>query len=392
MDLEKLDRFMDGIISECTDKRRKLHQLAEISNEEERTAAQICEWLEETRPDALHKNIGGHGVIAVYGRANKGKSVMFRAELDGLPIPDPDSINHKSEDPETGHKCGHDGHMTHLLGLAQWLHKNPPERICVMLLFQPAEETGEGAVRVVDDKIFKKLKPDYMIALHNLPGYEKHQVIVREGPFTSASVGVKFHLKGATSHAAHPEDGNSPALAMAAMINALSAMAGNSFGEHTLALVTVVHAHLSLGEVAFGTTPGEGVVMATLRAAETEVLERMIPLAEKQGTGIASAWDLDLDISQAEYFQTTINDKELAGMLLEIAGKLELPDLQPSRPFPWSEDFGRFSDVSRVLLFGLGAGKKHPQLHHKAYDYPDELLVSGIKLFVGFVMKLDHQK
>ncbi len=391
-ELNELDRFTDSIISSCVKKRHKLHQLAEVSNKEMKTAKQITAWLEETSPDSLHQNIGGSGVIAVYGKSNKGPRVMFRAELDGLPIPDPENLEYRSKNPDTGHKCGHDGHMTHLLGLAKWLHKKPPEHACVMLLFQPAEETGEGAARVIDDPVFKDLKPDYMVALHNLPGYEKHQVIVREGAFTSASIGMKYFLEGSTSHAAHPEDGNSPALAVAALINFLSGMAGNSFAEHTHALTTIVHARVRDGEPAFGTTPGKGAVMATLRAAENKVLEKMVRLSKKQAKALASAWDLGLQISDTEYFKTTINNKNLTRLLKEVTGELELPFHQPAWPFPWSEDFGRFSEVSEVLLFGLGAGRKHPQLHHRNYDYPDELLVSGIRLFISIAKRLDQEK
>lgn len=388
-----MQSFIDAHISDLVQKRRTLHQLAEISGKERRTASQIYEWLEQTGPDALHSGLGGNGIIAIYDpkNGNASRSLMFRAELDGLPIPDPDDWEHASENQDAGHKCGHDGHMTHLLGLAAYLGENRPEHIRVMLLFQPAEETGEGAQWILDDPRFDAtLRPDVMIALHNLPGFAKHSIIVKEGAFSSASVGMIFRLNGATSHAAHPEDGNSPALAMAAVINALTAMGANSFAEPTQALVTIVHAKLRLGEIAFGTTPGKAEIMATLRASETDVLERMIPLAEKQVRGIASGWDLGVEVGQTEYFKTTFNDAELSRELQETCRELGLETIIPSFAFPWSEDFGRFSDISRVLLFGLGAGREHPQLHNRGYDYPDELLVTGLRVFLAMLTKEDQ--
>lgn len=385
--------FIDHHISDLIDKRRRLHQLAEISGREQQTAARIFAWLEDTGPDALYGGLGGNGIIAVYEPKQAGApagSLMFRAELDALPISDPEDWEHRAENPESGHKCGHDGHMTHLLGLAQYLSENRPERVRVMLLFQPAEETGEGAQHILDDPRFDAgLRPDMMIALHNLPGYAKHSIILKDGAFTSASVGMTFRLKGATSHAAHPEDGNSPALAMAAIINVLTAMGANSFAEHTQALVTIVHAKLRLGAVAFGTTPGKAEIRATLRASETEVLERMITLAEKQVRGIASGWDLGVEVERTEYFKTTFNDEILSRELREICEALELEQITPALAFPWSEDFGRFSDISRVLLFGLGAGRQHPQLHHQSYDYPDELLVTGLRVFLSLLHNAD---
>lgn len=387
-----MQSFIDAHIADLVQKRRQLHRLAEVSGKERRTAAQIYKWLKETNPDALHSGLGGNGMIAVYEPQSvpAGKSLMFRAELDGLPIPDPDDWEHASQNEDAGHKCGHDGHMTHLLGLAAYLGKKRPEHIRVMLLFQPAEETGEGAGQILNDPRFDdSLRPDVMIALHNLPGYAKHSIIVKEGPFSSASVGMIFRLSGATSHAAHPEDGNSPALAMAAIINVLTAMGANSFAEPTQALVTIVHAKLRLGEIAFGTTPGKAEIMATLRASETKVLERMIPLAEKQVRGIASGWDLGVEIGQTEYFKTTFNDAKLAGELRQTCRELGLETITPNFAFPWSEDFGRFSDISRVLLFGLGAGREHPQLHHRGYDYPDELVVTGLRVFLAMLAKED---
>ena len=98
--------------------RQRLHQLAEVSGLEIRTAAQIADYLQQFNPDELLKNVGGTGVIAVFKGAQKGPSVLFRAELDALPIPETCTLTYSSEDKETGHKCGHDGHMAILLGLA----------------------------------------------------------------------------------------------------------------------------------------------------------------------------------------------------------------------------------------------------------------------------------
>jgi metal-dependent amidase/aminoacylase/carboxypeptidase family protein len=167
-------------------------------------------------------------------------------------------------------------------------------------------------------------------------------------------------------------------------------MGANSFAAPTQALVTIVHAKLRLGEIAFGTTPGKAEIMATLRASETKVLERMIPLAEKQVRGIASGWDLGVDVGQTEYFKTTFNDAELTRELRQTCTEFGLETITPNFAFPWSEDFGRFSDISRVLLFGLGAGHQHPQLHHQNYDFPDELLVTGLRVFLAMLEEEDQ--
>jgi len=146
--------------------------------------------------------------------------------------------------------------MAIVAGLAERLHTHRPESGSVILLFQPAEETGEGADRVLSDSKFDQIQPDYVLALHNLPGYPLGQIIVREGVFASASSGLRIHLKGKTSHAAEPETGNSPALAVAQLIQVLSSIPQYYTSLHEPAQATVIHA--KVGDVAFGTSPGEG--------------------------------------------------------------------------------------------------------------------------------------
>src|SRR5699024_2334052 len=167
---------------------------------------------------------GGNGMVASYEGDEEGSTVMIRCELDALPIAEENDIEYKSTHEGNGHKCGHDGHMAILCGVAKCLEAERPAKGKVQLLLQPAEETGEGAARMLDDKTFKKFNPDVIFALHNVPGFETHQIVCREGVFAAASEGLIVRFKGATSHAAQPEEGRSPALAMAQLVQLLSTM------------------------------------------------------------------------------------------------------------------------------------------------------------------------
>ncbi|MCH8487814.1 MAG: amidohydrolase [Candidatus Cyclonatronum sp.] len=358
--------------------RRRLHQLAEVSGEEVRTAAQIAEWLEKTGPDELHTGLGGCGIIAVYGPESAPKRVMLRAELDGLPIADPPEWDHRAENPQAGHKCGHDGHMMNLVALAEYLGAHPPKNLRVILVFQQAEETGIGAARIIETEVFRRLKPDVIFALHNLPGYPKHSIVLKSGVFASASTGLIVRLKGATSHAAHPNDGTSPGPALAQLMQLFPAIPGQYLPVQEQGLITVIHARL--GEIAFGTAPGEAVLMATFRAPETRTVQNMLAKARQLAAATARTHSLEVEFDTTEVFEASVNEPELCRLAEQIAEKQGLKVIRKDQPFMWSEDFGRFSSYGPTLLFGLGAGKEHPQLHSRAYDFPDELLETGVRM------------
>lgn len=366
--------------------RQRLHTLAEPSGAEERTAALVAEILGQHSPEALHEDLGGKGVLAWWDGPQQGPTVLLRAELDALPIPETLRLDHASLTRGIAHKCGHDGHMAILLGVAAGLGKARPARGRVVLLFQPAEETGQGGARIVASPVLERLSPHWVFALHNLPQSPAGQVVVREGLFASASCGLSVKLTGLTAHAAEPERGRSPALALAQLIAGTSALPQDSAALHEPVKATVVHARL--GEPALGTTPGEAVAIVTLRAPSTRLLEALKDQASSRARGIAAAYGLDCSIAEMEPFPATCNHPEATGQVRSAAASIGLEVREASRPFPWSEDFGHFTDRYRGALFGLGAGTDHPSLHHPDYDFPDALLDTGVALFEALLAQL----
>jgi metal-dependent amidase/aminoacylase/carboxypeptidase family protein len=146
---------------------------------------------------------------------------MIRCELDGLPVEEADKNQWLIPGANIAHRCGHDGHMAIVAGLAPLLHRAPPNCGRVVLLFQPAEETGAGALAIIGDLSFKKIRPDCAMTLHNLPGFPMGHIVYRRGTFASASVGMKVRLHGQPSHAAEPEQARSPANAVRQLIDEL---------------------------------------------------------------------------------------------------------------------------------------------------------------------------
>jgi len=328
--------------------RKSLHQHPEVAGKESKTAKRVKEFFKDYAPDQTIEKMGGHGVAFIYNGSEDGPTTMIRCELDGLPITEKNGFDHASTIKGSFHGCGHDGHMAILAGVGMHLAKNKPKKGKVALLFQPAEETGEGAEKVLKSKKFQKINPDYAFALHNLPGFEEKQVIFKEGSFAAASKGMNIKIKGRTSHAAHPEDGNSPAEAMCKIIVALQKLPE---GIEKFTLLTVVHA--KLGSVAFGTSPGEASVMATLRAYEDNALDLLTEYAEMLVTEIADESNLGIEISYTESFAATVNDPEAHKIIKKASDNLGLKSMGIDKPFRWSEDFGHFSKGAKTTLVGM---------------------------------------
>ncbi|EOZ96067.1 putative hydrolase [Indibacter alkaliphilus LW1] len=373
-------------LKQLIDFRKTLHQYPELSGEEKETAKRVLEFFKAFEPDEVVEELGGTGLAFIYEGKEKGQTSMFRCELDGLPIKEDHAIPHKSKIEGKSHTCGHDGHMAIIAGLGMKLSNERPKKGKVVLLFQPAEEIGEGAQAVLADKKFHKHNPDVGFALHNLPGYEKNQVVIKKGAFAAASVGMIVKLKGRNSHSAHPEAGNSPAEAMAKCLVALEKLPD---AMKRFTLVTVIHA--KLGEAAFGTTPGEAVVCATLRAYENETRDILVAYAEKLCTQIAKEYGLEISFEFVESFAATHNDPEAWDYGNDAAKKLGLKVKHIRIPFRWSEDFGHFSKKTKTLLFGLGSGTKQPQLHEPNFDFPDGLIDTGVSMFWEIIQKLHFE-
>lgn len=365
--------------SEIITIRHQLHRLAERSGAEEKTNAFIYQKLKQLKANKIIGRIGGYGLAAVFKGKKSGPRVMFRADIDALPIAETNNFDYASENHGVSHKCGHDGHSAILLGLARQLSLNPPEKGEVVLLFQPAEETGMGANAVIDDKQFETIVPDFAFALHNLPGFEKHGIIWRDGVFAAASKGLQLMLKGRTAHASQPETGKSPACAMAEIIQAFVEL--NELGpeDDYYSAVTVTHARL--GNEAVGTAPGEAIVWATLRSYKDDLLENLGEKCMKIAAAIAEKHGLGHSIGWQEPFLATVNSPGLNEVLLEAAKTNHLQLIEKKRPFRWSEDFGHFGMCTKTCLFGLGAGIGQPDLHNPDYDFPDELIETGVRLF-----------
>ncbi|MFN3998864.1 amidohydrolase [Algoriphagus sp.] len=366
--------------------RHTLHQFPEVALEESQTAQRILEFFDPLKPDQVFEKLGGTGLAFVFKGEKPGMRILFRCELDALPIEDLKESPYQSKIPGKGHLCGHDGHMAIICGLGEKLAQNRPESGEVVLLFQPAEETGDGAQAVIADPRFEQIKPDFAFALHNLPGYPLHQIVMRTGTFAAGSTGMTIYLKGKTSHSAHPDAGINPAQALAKLIQELPQLPKQAEG---FALLTLIHAEL--GSLAFGTSAGKASLSMTLRAFDQQDLDVLIEKVKAKAQTIAESERLQIDFSFVEQFAVSFNDPKLYKLVENTVQNLGISLVEKPEPFRWSEDFGLFSQVCPSFLFGLGSGENCPQLHEGTYDFPDELIETGVGMFEGILRLLQNK-
>ena len=369
-------------VTAARDLRRHLHARPELSGEERDTAALIADEMRAAGATDVLEWLGGTGVAAVFHGDTPGRCLMIRAELDALPILEASGAAWASERPGMAHLCGHDGHMAILVALARALGRGL-DRGRVVLLFQPAEEDGAGAKAVLDDPRTSALAPDLVVSLHNLPGLAIGTAALAEGPMGCASAGMRVQLTGREAHASSPEHGISPRRALSQLMEGLTALTQGVFPSEDFALVTV--AGVSMGGTAFGVAPGRGELRATLRTLTDARMAQLVRDAEALVTEVASAEGLEVSIDWHEVFEATSNDAEAVALLrraMDEAGVAHGPEGQPWRP---SEDFGRLGALAPAAMLFLGAGEGQPPLHDPRYDFPDELIEVGARLFAEAV-------
>ena len=364
---------------ELTAFRRCLHTMPELSGEEVETARRITVALAPMKPTRVITGLGGHGVAAVFDSGVAGPTVLFRCELDALPIHEISDSQWRSEVDGKGHLCGHDGHMTMMLGFGRMLSRKPVARGRVVLMFQPAEEDGSGARAVVADPAFAQIAPDWAFAIHNEPGRPFGYVSTRVGLINCASQGLLIRLTGKTAHAADPQDGVSPASAVAQLIPALNALGQGGALDNDFKLVTITH--VNVGEPTFGVAPADAVIYVTLRTAHDEPMADMVASARAITLGVATAEGLDVAFEVRDEFAASINDADATRVAMDAMDALKIPNGDFGLPMRASEDFGVFGWNAKAAMLCLGVGGDYAALHNPDYDFPDDLIPIGVSIF-----------
>jgi len=361
--------------------RREFHRFPELGFQEERTKAKVAEVLRDIGLE-VHEGVGVVGIL----RAGKGnRAIGLRADMDALPIHENSSQDYVSQNPGVMHACGHDGHMTMLLGAAQALAADPGFDGTVVFLFQPNEEHGLGARAMIDEGVLERFPVEEVYAFHNLPGAPLAQVSTRPGLICSSESLFEITIHGQGGHASMPQTGRDAITIGADMVQSLQTIVSRKLAPGAGAVVSVTE-FLTDGQR--NVLPGTATLKGDVRARSPEDRETVETLMRQMAEGIAVAHGASVDFEFNTEFIETINADGPTQAVVRVASSAGLDTISDREPMSFSEDFAHFSAAvpGCFLLLGNGESGSHSQpLHSNDYDFNDELLPIGARLWTEIV-------
>lgn len=367
----------DLIIEKCVDARHKLHQIAELSNEEKKTKKFLMDFLSENTRFEIHDE--GEWFYAVYKSGSKRK-IALRSEIDAVPVTENNEISYKSLTEGVSHACGHDGHCAAMLSTA--LHIEKEGAPCdVYFLFQHAEETGEGAVKCL--KLFEDNDVNEIYGCHNAPGIPFGKIVMNEkGLMHWASTGIILNFEGAPSHASMPELGINPAFCIAEIIRELSCMEKESSHEGPV-LSTIIN--IDVGEDAFGVQASTGKLCITVRGEVERDIERFKDILEYAVKKKSELYSLRYNVGYKDNFPITLNSRQCMEIVENVCKGIDYDFEYTKEMDRGSEDFGWYTKRIPGAIFHIGAGTEHAGLHTSEFDFPDELIKNITEIFMKII-------
>ena len=396
-----------------------LHNNPELSYKEFETSKKLSLILEGLGYEVT-SNVGGNGVVAVL-KNGEGKTVMLRADMDGLPVEEKTgasfasrtkTLNDEGQEVFTMHACGHDIHMTVLIGAAQKLIKNKSDWSgTLILILQPAEEVSGGARNMIKDGLFTRFpRPDFNLALHVNSDMEAGKVGYLPGWAMANVDSLDINVKGLGGHGAYPHTTKDPIVLSAQIISQLQTIVSRQIAPTDPAVVTVGSIH---GGTKHNVIPNEVKLQLTLRSYTDEVRNKTISSIKKivRGTAIAAGFPEELYPTvtlKDEYTPAVFNNPQLVERLKESFEKsLGKDNVKKVSPVMGGEDFGMFGRVEPIIptaLFWLGAVNKNiyekairedivlPSLHSDLF-LPDAepTIETGVKAMTGAALDLFNE-
>lgn len=355
--------------------RHELHQHPELSYQEIWTKQHLMQFLEQHTKLELHDGEKYFYTVWHAAKPTEKAAVAFRADFDALPIEDEIDVPYRSCIPGVGHKCGHDGHAAALCGLGLELEALQPDRD-VYLIFQHAEETGQGAVEA-REVLVKNPQIGEIFGFHNQVKEELGKVLVAKEVSNCASKGMSIFMKGSPTHASLPERGRNPVFALTRIVDAIPEFTKPSKYQG-LVLCTIVQ--LNVGEYAFGTAASEGVLRMTIRAENERERDHLQKQIEDLCRQEAEKDELALRFEYEDAFPETRNSAQSVRKVYEAAERLGYPAAE--KPISrGSEDFGYYTKVVPGALFYIGGGIDTPSFHTSDYDFTDEIMENAVEMF-----------
>jgi len=389
VDAAYLRNALSAQVGEFIRLRREIHSEPELAFEEHRTAALVAEKL-ESWGYTVERQVGGTGVVGRLTRGTGTKRLGLRADMDALPIVEATGAPWASRRPGVMHACGHDGHTAMLLAAARRLAEDGGFSGILQLIFQPAEEGGGGALRMIGDGLFDRYPCDAVFAMHNMPGQPQGQLIFREGAAMASSDYASITLTGVGGHGAMPHKATDPIVAAAGIVMALQTIVSRNVDPQQMAVVTVGALHAGKAN---NVIPAAATLELSVRALDPEVRSTLERRIKALVAAQADSFGVEARIDWRAGYAVLVNTPEQTAFAREVglelrgAGGVTLQ----GPPQTGSEDFAFM--LARVpgsyLLIGNGDGDSAGacMVHNPGYDFNDDNIAIGAAYWTLLVQR-----
>jgi len=369
-------------VGEFISLRRDIHRHPELAFEEHRTSALAADKLEGWGY-TVHRGLGGTGVVGTLKRGQGSRRLGLRADMDALPIEEASGAAWSSQRPGLMHACGHDGHTAMLLAAARHLAEQGRFDGTLNLIFQPAEEGGGGALRMMADGLFEQHPCDAVFAMHNMPGIPQGRLVFREGAAMASSDYATITLTGIGGHGALPQHTADPVVAAASLVMALQTVVSRNVDPLQAAVVTVGALHAGRAN---NVIPASATLELSVRALDREVralLEKRIKaLAQAQAESFGVKATVDWRAGYAVLVNTPAETAFAREVALDLLGPERVTLQGP--PLTGSEDFAFMLErvPGSYLFIGNGDAPGNCMVHHPGYDFDDDNIAIGSAFWV----------
>jgi amidohydrolase len=374
---------------ELTALRRELHAHPELGFEEHYTARRVVESLKLCGVDEIHTGIGRTGVVAIIrGRqSDSGRMIGLRADMDALPMTEHNDFAWKSTRAGMMHGCGHDGHVTMLVGAARYLAETRRFNGTAVLVFQPGEEGFAGAKAMIEDGLFDRFPVASVYGMHNWPQMKPGTVGVNPGPMMASADRITIEITGKGGHGAHPYLTVDPALVSAHIITAVQSIVSRNVRAIDSAVISLCA--MQAGDPgAFSVVPGSATLVGTVRTFNPDIQALVERRLNEVCSGVALGLGASAHVRYERIYPATINTPDEARFAATVAQSLvgeEHVDTEMD-PSMGAEDFSFMLQVKPGAYLRLGQGGEGSCfLHNSRYDFNDEVLPLGAALHAGLI-------
>ena len=376
---------VQDLVADAQTWRRDIHQNPELLYDVELTASYVADRLAAFGCDEVVTSIGRTGVVGVI-RGAKGKSkraIGLRADMDALPIEEQTNLPYRSRIPGKMHACGHDGHTAMLLGAARRLAQTRNFAGDAVVIFQPAEEGGAGAMAMIDDGLMDRFGVEEVYGMHNWPGMPVGKFMLRKGPLMAAADEITITIEGQGGHAAMPHHCIDPVVVGAQIVLALQTIASRSVNPLNSCVVSITRFQAGSASNIIPQSAWLNGTVRTLEAATRDLAEKRI---HEIAAGLAAAGGVTAKVEYRRGYPATVNHPAQTEFAAKVARKVVGKSRVDTNiaPVMGAEDFSFMLEARPGAFIFLGNGDS-AKLHHPAYDFNDAALPYGMSYWVELV-------